>query len=51
MDADDLLVQLDVFEEQRHSDDDEHEGIDLSNHNAVFQALFETVGQEIQRQV
>jgi hypothetical protein len=40
---DDLLVQIDVFEDQRYNDEDEFGGINLNNHNDVFQALFQKV--------
>ena len=40
---DDLLMQIDVFEDQRLNDEDEFGGINLNNHNDVFQALFQKV--------
>jgi len=43
---DDLLVQLDVFEESRLEDDDEQftpEGVDLTSHIDVFHAIFKRV--------
>ena len=40
---DDLLLQIDVFEDQRNSDEDEYGGINLNNHNDVFQAIFQKV--------
>ena len=43
-DDDDLLLQIDVFESQHHNDEEEFGGINLSNHNDVFQALFQKVG-------
>ena len=42
-DDDGLLLQIDVFEEQRLHDDEENDGIDLSSHTEVFQALFQKV--------
>ena len=45
-DDEDLLVQLDVFEEQRLEDDEElssPEGVNLTSHLDVFHALFRKV--------
>lgn len=42
-DNEELLLQIDVFEEQRLNDDEQHDGIDLTSHTAVFQALFQKV--------
>lgn len=40
----DLLVQIDVFEEQRLNDEDDlNTGVNLNSHNDVFQALFQKV--------
>jgi hypothetical protein len=36
-------VQIDVFEGQHHTDEEEFGGINLNNHNDVFQALFQKV--------
>lgn len=36
-------MQIDVFDDQRLNDEDEFGGINLNNHNDVFQALFQKV--------
>ena len=49
LDDDDLLVQLDVFEEQRLEDEEDlstPEGINLTSHLDVFHALFKKVRQD-----
>ncbi len=48
IDDDDVQVQLDVFQEDKHDDDEavsaaHPAGIDINNHNQLFNALFQKV--------